>query len=546
MDNNSYVFDEKFQENFCYNFFALLHKTNAVNWQNGTIYFSNGITVLQRIFSRKFIFDDESLSKYFDYIDWESFVKYNKSSNISIEVRKFLFPIIRKKIDFYNYRQIPLFNPLVNLFLIRKSAQSVSDFKRNYNINSWKSFQFVNNLNKYCHSENLPDASLISKDKFIALYYSTRIQFDWNKDFIRKNADYLDWSLLSCNRGVTLTNDLIESFIDRWDWSTIFYNPSLALDFDFIDKYRSYIKWNMLSSMEGEFWSEHFIDTFLNELNWPVLCRNKSIKWDFYNLNKYEKYIDWKGISCNPSLELNVKVLDLYKERLFWDGVEEEELDDERGNYETVVVGYGISSNSSFPWNLYHMNRYKDFLDWEFIEYGNTHICWDDELINSFSDKLSWSFIFREEHENNDTDFILNLGRFANATRTISRLNLSHDLIIRYSHLLDRDLIFKNKSIDWNFSIFFRLFNYYFNNISSEEFYNWVNRYELFLSKCNKEINSYSQIQKFYKDTLENIDTTNLSVATSLEILVSNSSIFNKIFSNYFTEDSLYWATQDQ
>lgn len=160
-------------------------------------------------------------------------------------------------------------------------------------------------------------------------------------------------------------------------------------------------------------------------------------------------------------MELSIEVIDLYKDKFYWEGVELESIDDERGSHGTIVTGFGISSNSNFSWNKYFMTRYKEYLDWEYIESHNFHICWDNELIFLFADRLSWSFVFKEENlksesesEYNVLELVSNMSPFIKASQQISKLNLSHDLLFRYCHLLDSSLIFQNKNINWNFSIF--------------------------------------------------------------------------------------------
>lgn len=544
------IFDESGQKEFCSKLLKLLHLTNTVKWQDGTYYFSENVTILKKTFSKRFNFDDEALRRHFDYLEWGTFLKFNKSSNISIEVRKLVFHAISSRFHFDQNNPPPLFHPLSYLTIFERYFKSVFEFKKKYRIHEQRLLQFISKLNLFCNRDKLPDESLIAKNEFVAFYYSSRVEFEWNKDFIEKNTDYLDWDLLSCNSGLALTYEVIDAFKSYWNWTTILSNPSIPISIDFIEKYKSYIKWNALSATTGKFWTEELLDAFLQQWNWSYLCRNKSIKWSLPFLQKYERFIDWKEVSGNPSLELSIEVIDLYKEKFFWDGVEEEEIDDERGHYETVVVGYGISSNPSFPWNKYYMTRYEEYLDWKFIEYGNIHISWDIELIEVFSDKLSWSFIFKEEplknpNEVKTSDPLVNMLPFLNATKEISTLNLSHDLLIRYAHLLERNLIFQNQYIEWNFTIFIFLFNYFFNNKISTKIDDYVHRYSLFQKNGKDEVNNFLQEKIKYEVNIDQIDTKNIWVALSLEAIASNPKIFSSIMSNYFTENYIEMAIQE-
>jgi len=544
MIDNTEPFEEEFKESFCKDLLKVIASTKIVEWEEGGYQFSYNKTILGELISIRFDFNNDTILKYFENINWKTFLKSNRNLNISFDLRKSLLQAVRKKFQLNQKDYQTLFHPLSNWEIWRSNFNNADTFKIKYRINDWNAISFVNKVNHNYKYETIPNENLILEDEIIALFYSCKNDLDWSKEFIEKYAQKLDWDLLSCNCGLLLSYELIDTFINYWNWNTLLCNPSLSLNIEFLERYKCYIDWNFLSSTNGTFWTENLINKFICQWDWKKLSKNRSIEWKFSCLKKYEDHIDWKIISSNPNLELSELTIDLYKEKFYWPGVETKELDDENGHYETRVVGYGISSNKSFPWNIKFMTKYKEYLDWGFIEYGNIYICWDLKLINHFSDKISWSFLFNEEQKEADiqNDIFDNMVfglPFFNATKVVSQLNLSNDLLFKFGHLLDRKKVFYNRLIDWNFSIFYYLFRVFFIGKISEQPFEMINRFKEFEKSEKFEITSILPNERNYKFILEKINTTKYSEALILEALAYNSKLFKVIFQSYFTETNL-------
>ena len=50
---------------------------------------------------------------------------------------------------------------------------------------------------------------------------------EWTADYLRENADELQWALLSANPGLPFTLELLAEFAERWDWQELATNHDL-------------------------------------------------------------------------------------------------------------------------------------------------------------------------------------------------------------------------------------------------------------------------------------------------------------------------------
>lgn len=51
--------------------------------------------------------------------------------------------------------------------------------------------------------------------------------FEWTHDYLRENADELDWALLSANPALPFTLELLSGFAERWTWDELASNHGL-------------------------------------------------------------------------------------------------------------------------------------------------------------------------------------------------------------------------------------------------------------------------------------------------------------------------------
>ena len=81
---------------------------------------------------------------------------------------------------------------------------------------------------------------LVSKNKNII----------WSSDMIAEFADMINWNIFSRTISTNvLSTKLLEIYKDRWDWKELSWNNNLKLSFSLIDKYIDRWDWNGLISI---------------------------------------------------------------------------------------------------------------------------------------------------------------------------------------------------------------------------------------------------------------------------------------------------------
>jgi hypothetical protein len=84
---------------------------------------------------------------------------------------------------------------------------------------------------------------------------------------------------LSKNEALPWSLELIERFVDRWDWGFLAANKGLP-------------------------WSLELIERFMDRWDWGFLAANKGLPWSLELIERYEGRWNWWGISGNKALTL--------------------------------------------------------------------------------------------------------------------------------------------------------------------------------------------------------------------------------------------------
>ena len=76
---------------------------------------------------------------------------------------------------------------------------------------------------------------------------SKNSSINWDAAMIRRLRYLIDWGVFSANATEEiLTEETLEMFKDRWDWSELSGNSNLALTYELIDKYIDRWDWEKL------------------------------------------------------------------------------------------------------------------------------------------------------------------------------------------------------------------------------------------------------------------------------------------------------------
>ena len=96
--------------------------------------------------------------------------------------------------------------------------------------------------------------------------------FNWSETLLEKYQDKVDWNVISENRYIRWTIPMIQKFKNRINW----------------DKFSEYI--------DEEVVTEDIIETFKDKWNWHNLSENRNIVLSYDLLDKFADLWDWEEI----------------------------------------------------------------------------------------------------------------------------------------------------------------------------------------------------------------------------------------------------------
>jgi hypothetical protein len=415
------------------------------------------------LISIQFEFDDNTILKYCDYINWDYFIKYNRVSKISYDLRLVLF---EKYIGrYYKYEnRLLLKSPLFHFNMIKATH---SNFTRLFRDSTFLTHS-VSLLTKQLPENLQNNTDLYAKDwedisswfdAFECIFTATDNYFEKHVSDISKLeiSDFF-WPLIS-TRIYLFSDDFLEKYESKLIWNDLTKNKGFKITIERLTKYEQKIVWKTLSSRNDDFWDDFILETFIGKWDWDLLSMNESVKWDLQRVTKFENFINWELISMNNNVEFSFDLLDKYKDKFSWRGYWE---DTDYGEY----YSGGISANSGIEWSEEFLERYRDLLDWEYISNYNLKIRWTKDLIRKFNDKISWSMLLNENTNKLDastSDDLSQLVKMFNHTGSYSKLgglNIDDRIIQEYLPVISADTILSNRVIDWNFNFFYQLILY--------------------------------------------------------------------------------------
>lgn len=114
-----------------------------------------------------------------------------------------------------------------------------------------------------------------------------------SNDFMLRMADEGAWKNLSSK--LSWTETLLEKYQDKIDWSELSSNSNILWTIPMLQKYNNRINWDKLSSCADErVLTENCVEMFKDKWNWSELSSNSSI-----TVPVFEKFLDkwdWDAI----------------------------------------------------------------------------------------------------------------------------------------------------------------------------------------------------------------------------------------------------------
>ena len=240
----------------------------------------------------------------------------------------------------------------------------------------------------------------------------------WTENLIDRYIDRIDFSCLSVNSNVYWSEHILKKYEDRWDWVDLTQNNNMRWTLRMMEMGVTHLRQmecdlltlrfntGMMSNLE-------IVEKYFDWFEPNRIFRNNRLPWHKENLlERWADKLDWDGLSLNQSL---------LRDPLFFEQNMEHWLENnaKRFNYFSLCV--------MLPWSYEFIERFYGFWNWKNFGY-NPSLPWNEEFIDRYADKWDWNSLIKN----------------AGIPWTI-------DLILKYN-LSDEDAIFDNRSI-WDKAI---------------------------------------------------------------------------------------------
>lgn len=155
---------------------------------------------------------------------------------------------------------------------------------------------------------------------------------------------FSDWN------GSFWSEELIDDYLDSWDWNRLSSNTLFFNTVPRIKKYEIYLNFNRITQSISnrnvdEVNTIEIIDTFKHKLNWEWLCEHYSlINSEF--IEDYEEYIHWDCISSNSRCQKDLSFIEKFAKKLNWNT---------------------LSSSHNFPFSETTILQFKDLWNWKIL-----------------------------------------------------------------------------------------------------------------------------------------------------------------------------------
>lgn len=156
---------------------------------------------------------------------------------------------------------------------------------------------------------------MLENDVWQKLSYSKELP--WSEALIDKYINKWDWIEISDNKSIEWTEDMLEKFSDRIDWETLSGSIAVfrlfairSIPWDIIKKFEAKWNWKLLSKHGCQITPE-VIDMFIDKWDWGELIDNIYVKWDYKLYETYKRYISTTDFNYYKQTELWRKLVQI-------------------------------------------------------------------------------------------------------------------------------------------------------------------------------------------------------------------------------------------
>ena len=132
-------------------------------------------------------------------------------------------------------------------------------------------------------------------------------------DLIERFVDDWNWWDLSNNEALPWSLELIERFEDRWDWEGLFNNGTLPWSLELIERFED----RGLFNNETRNWcrqDEEEEQEQPDRWDWEGLFNNETLPWSLGLIERFEDRWDWRGFSSNEALPWSLELIERFEE----------------------------------------------------------------------------------------------------------------------------------------------------------------------------------------------------------------------------------------
>lgn len=282
-------------EDYYFVLFSKTHPKVHINWIN---------------FSSNFDLPDEFIMRFADYLQWDELSFKNLS-----------FAILSKYYQKVNWG----FTTKVYRVKYREELEALARRFPNYVNWTQISYGFFSTSEKFREEfADRIDWSIVSLSLALTddVLIKFRDHFNWGTfpyirhrlgiESLRELHNHVDWNQFM--REVTLSSDFLREFSEHFNdrsWTSI--SGWCKLSKDFIRENADRLDWDIVTRRQEI--SESFAEEMTTHLNWQILCRCKDLSEKFIERNSY--LVDWDSVFVSQKLSENFIIRN--ENRVTWD-----------------------------------------------------------------------------------------------------------------------------------------------------------------------------------------------------------------------------------
>ncbi len=109
-----------------------------------------------------------------------------------------------------------------------------------------------------------------------------------------------------------------KNFIDN-HWNIFLNHVSQfhSLERKFLNDYAYELNWKLISKNRNIKWSQEILETFENRYLWHELAWNESIRWNTDLIKRFKKRLDWYYLGRNVNLPISVEFINEHRKNIF-------------------------------------------------------------------------------------------------------------------------------------------------------------------------------------------------------------------------------------